>query len=406
MNETDTITPFTTSQVYNIIRKAGEINRMGITKLSGVSKSTVSLQISKLFNLGLIEEIMPENSSSQRKLNLRIIGKAGFVAGLFLGTHKLSIIIFDLEMNIVTEQFHHLEDISHPEQCNRIIIEKLKNLCSNTGINKLWGIGLGFPFPVNFKEGKPDSPPNVPLWHDYPLKSLYESEFGCPVLIDNDVNVMALGEGYKGCTSGESNFLYIKAGTGIGAGLFVDGRIYRGANGCAGDVGHIAVDGSHVRCHCGNIGCLEAVTGGKALAGQAHHKAVSGESIFLAGRLKEKEFLDAEDINDGAITGDLACIQLIQEAGSAIGDVCAKLVNFYNPSSIVIGGGLSGFGNMFIGAIRESIIRRSPHLATYDLTVRISELKEKAGPFGAGTLILDHIFSPEQFVLTIKNNNS
>ena len=404
MNDKDPITPSTTSLVYNIIRKTGGINRMGITNVSGVSKSTISLQISKLMNLGLIEEVVPEVSPGQRKLSLRISASRGYVAGVFLGINKLSVIIFNLEMSIIAEKYYEIDDISEPAECNRRIIKYLKELCIESGIDKLWGIGMGFPFPVNFREGKPDSPPNVPLWHGYPLKELYRKEFGCPVLIDNDVNVMALGEGCKGRTSHQSDFLFIKAGTGIGAGLIIDGRIYRGANGCAGDVGHIAVDGSSVKCHCGNIGCLEAEAGGRALSSKAVRKAVSGESSYLEEKYREKGRLSAVDINNGAVSGDLGCIELIQDAGKAVGDVCAKLVNFYNPSAIVIGGGLSGFGNIFIGAIREAVISRSPHLATFELSVCFSDLKEKAGPVGAGTLILDHIFSSENFAETVKNN--
>lgn len=374
---------------------------MGITEISGVSKSTISHQINKLLKLGLIEEKDPADSS-QRKLKLRIRGTVGYVAGIFLGTTKLTIILFTLDMQIAAEKTYLFDSISEPEVCNREIIKQLKLLCQEQNIDSLWGIGIGFPFPVNFREGKPDSPPNVPLWHGYPLKQLYEREFGCPVLVDNDVNVMALGEGYMGCTQDESNFLFIKVGTGIGAGLIVDGKIYRGANGCAGDIGHIAVDGNSVQCHCGNRGCLEAESGGKALAAKAYQMATGGESPFLAGRLKATDRLSAVDINDGAIDGDLTCIQLIKDAGHSVGEVSAKLVNFFNPSSIVVGGGLSGFGNLFIGAIRESVIRRSLHLATYELNVRISELKQKSGPTGAGTLILDHIFSSEEFSNTIE----
>lgn len=401
MHQKGPVTPNTTAQIFNIIRQNGEINRMGITEISGVSKSTISHQINKLLKLGLIEEISWADSS-QRKLKLKIRGKVGCVAGIFLGTTKLSIVVFSLDMEIVADESYRLESISEPEAANKEIISRLSRLCEKHNIAQLWGIGIGFPFPVNFREGKPDSPPNVPLWHDYPLKTLYENAFSCPVLIDNDVNVMALGEGYMGCTREEDNFLFIKAGTGIGAGLILDGRIYRGAKGCAGDIGHIAIDGSSRLCHCGNRGCLEAVTGGKALAVKAEEKALSGESPFLAARLKSKIKLDAVDINDGAIAGDLTSIQLIKEAGHAIGEVTAKLVNFFNPSSIIVGGGLAGFGNHFISAIRESVIQRSPHLATYDLNVCISELKDKSGPVGAGTLILDHIFSPSEFPNTIE----
>ncbi len=374
---------------------------MGLTQKSGASKSTISLQIKKLLELGMIEEKIPSDSS-QRKLKLKIKEEIGYVAGVFLGISKLSIIIFSLDMKIKYEKISLFESIANPETCNRQIISLLKSLCEEKGIKDLWGIGIGFPFPVNFPEGKPDSPPNVPLWDGYPLKNLYEKEFGCPVLVDNDVNVMALGEGYKGCTVNESDFLFIKIGTGIGSGLIVDGKIYRGANGCAGDIGHISVDGNSVDCICGNKGCLEAVAGGRALAAKAQKLAETGESPFLAELSRNVPSLTAAHINEGAMSGDLACIQLIRDTGRLIGEVTAKLVNFFNPSSIVIGGGLSCFGNLFIGAIRETIIRRSPHLATYELGICFSELKDKSGPTGAGALILDHIFSPENFAETVR----
>ena len=299
MNRNELITPNTTAQIYNIIRQSGEINRMGITEISGVSKSTISLQINKLLGLGLVEEKVPTDSS-QRKLKLKIRENIGYVAGIFLGITKLSMVIFSLDMKIAFEKNHIFESISDPVACNKEIINQLKALCLEHNINRLWGIGIGFPFPVNFREGKPDSPPNVPLWHDYPLKDIYRKEFDCPVLVDNDVNVMALGEGYKGCTVNETDFLFIKVGTGIGSGLIVDGKIYRGANGCAGDIGHIGVDGSNAHCICGNNGCLEAVAGGRALSAQAIEKAMNGESPFLAKIYSERQKLSAADINDGA----------------------------------------------------------------------------------------------------------
>ncbi len=402
MNQKELITPNTTSQIYNIIRHHGEINRMGITEESGVSKSTISLQIGKLLKLGMIEEKEPE-STSIRKLKLKIREDIGYVAGVFLGITKLSMTIFRLDMSIAYEKEFHFDSINDPVTCNKVIIQQLKSLCEEHEIQKLWGIGIGFPFPVNFREGKPDSPPNVPLWHDYPLKNMYEKEFGCPVLVDNDVNVMALGEGTRGCSSKEPDFLFIKLGTGIGSGLIVNGQIYRGANGCAGDIGHIGINGSTVTCLCGNTGCLEAVAGGKALARKAMSLALSGESPYLKNLLSQYPELTAQHITEGAMHGDIACIQVIRETGRAIGEVSAKLVNFFNPSSIIIGGGVAGFGNLLIASIREAIIRRSPHLATYELNVCISELKEKAGVIGAGTLILEHIFSNEQFPETVKH---
>ncbi len=390
----------TTAEIYNTIRLAGRINRMSIMRKIELSKSTVSIQVAKMLRMGIIKEV--DNGSNLRKLDLQIVDSFGYVAGIFLGIHKLSIVIFNLSMQPQKEHTIYLENIIDPKECNKHIIQNLHDVYKEFTHIPLLGIGIGFPFPVNFKEGKPDSPPNVPAWHNYPLKKLYEDEFKCPVLIDNDVNVMALGEKSRGAAQNESDFLFIKLGTGIGSGLMVHGEIYRGAQGCAGDIGHIAVADATEPCVCGLEGCLEAVIGGKALSLKAHTMGNSGESLYLQNLLSIKKNLTPKDIQEGSLAGDIGCIHLIQHAGKALGSVCAKLVNFFNPESIIIGGGLSGFGHMFIGPLREVIITRSPHLATFDLRVTLSDLGDKAGPIGAGAMIIDHIFSPQEFQNTLR----
>jgi predicted NBD/HSP70 family sugar kinase len=256
----------------------------------------------------------------------------------------------------------------------------------------LFGIGFGLPGPVDYAHGVPVSPPVMPGWDRFPLASVLHREFTCPVFVDNDVNVMALAERDKGAVGEERDFIFIKAGSGIGAGLVVDGRIYRGAKGAAGDIGHIGA-GEDNLCHCGNRGCLEAVAGGRALANRAAEAARSGASRFLAGRLAEGAAITPELVGLGAARGDEECLRLLIAAGKTLGDVLAKLVNFFNPSLIVVGGGLSNLGERYAASIRESIYRRSTPLATADLVIKRSTLGATAGVIGAAILVLDEIFS-------------
>ena len=396
--------PQAESVIYNIVRSEGPINRTDVVSRTGFSKSTVSLQINKLIQRGLIREKPPEGDpAARRKLRLEIIADAGYVAGVFLGIHKLSVSLFNLKMESVSEQAYHIESVIDPEETNHLIIEKLSDTLHAAKIDaaRLWGIGMGFPFPVDYARGVPDSPPNLPFWNLFPLKSFYTERFQCPVVIDNDVNVMALGEGYSGAAQEERDFIFVKVGTGIGAALFLDGRVYRGAKGSAGDIGHIGIDGESKLCHCGNIGCLETIAAGPAIAARGLQAAMTGESPLLAEILNMNDRITAEDVGNSALKGDMFSIQIIQDSGRNIGMVLAKIVNFANPGIVVIGGGVAKAGSLFLSGIREAIVRRSTHLAAIDLNVRFSELGDRCGPMGAARLVIEEILSPHHFTRTL-----
>ena len=153
-------------------------------------------------------------------------------------------------------------------------------------------IGIGVPGPVSFRDGVPVSPPIMPGWDRYPVREVLGREHGCPVVVDNDVNIMAIGERYGGVAHSVDNLLFLKVGTGIGCGIYLGGEVYRGTDGCAGDIGHIQVDDHGPVCSCGNVGCLEALFGGAALARDAHAAAQAGTSPALAERLAANGTLD------------------------------------------------------------------------------------------------------------------
>jgi predicted NBD/HSP70 family sugar kinase len=213
------------------------------------------------------------------------------------------------------------------------------------------------------------------------------------VLVDNDVNLMALGELHSGLARSVEDFLLVKIGTGIGCGIVVDGTIYRGMSGSAGDIGHIRVTDEGPVCACGNTGCLEAYFGGAALARDALAAARSGRSAFLAERLREAGRLTAEDVAAAAAAGDPVAVQMIREGGRRVGQVLAGLVSFFNPGLVIIAGGVARLGHTLLAEVRSVVYRRSPPLATGNLPIVLSELGDTAGVIGATRLISDHIFS-------------
>ncbi len=210
---------------------------------------------------------------------------------------------------------------------------------------------------------------------------------------------MALAEIRAGVARGHENVVFIKVGTGIGAGIVVRGLLHRGAQGCAGDVGHIQVtDDESVVCRCGNVGCLEALAGGAALGRDGEALAREGRSTHLARVLEEQGSVQAVDVATAASHGDAAATELITNAGRLIGSTLAGIVNFFNPSLVVIGGGVAGAGDLLLATIRESVYRRSLPLATRDLLVTRSSLRELAGVTGAAAMVTDELFAPPRLV--------
>ena len=234
----------------------------------------------------------------------------------------------------------------------------------------------------------------MPGWDGYDVRGHLAERFHAPVWVDNDVNVMALGELRGGLAQGQRDVVYIKVGSGIGAGLVSAGRLHRGAQGCAGDIGHVAaVDGGDVVCRCGKTGCLEALAGGAALARDGAAAAASARSPYLAGVVASGRAVTATDVSAGATHGDPVCVELLSHSAHLVGEALARIVNFFNPSLILIGGGVAQAGDLYLAEIRQSVFSRSLPLATRSLQILRSPLGDMAGMRGAAFMVTDELFS-------------
>lgn len=391
----ETIT--TAGRIFKIIRDQGPLYPADIVRRTGLAKSTISAYLERLLSMGLLREEVPEKGKRRK---LKVAESAGYVVGVSIGQTKLGVALCDLEAEIMDSVECPVDLVREgPEKVLGKVVAFARELERRAGLGPeaLFGLGVGVPSPVDYTHGVPVSPPVMPGWDRFPVASFLAQEFTCPVFVDNDVNVMALAERDRGAASEpayrKGSFILVKAGTGIGAGIVIDGDLYRGAKGAAGDIGHIGLDGDSTACRCGNTGCLEAIAGGRALAARAEAAARAGTSLFLAEALASGADMSPTLIARGAASGDEECIKLIIASGTLIGDVLAKLVNFFNPSLIVVTGGLTRLGERFIASIRESVYRRSTPLATSDLVVKKSSLFETGGMIGAAVLVLDEVFS-------------
>ncbi len=383
--------------VLDHVRAHGESSRAELAQATGLGRSVLTQRVDALRNYGLLAEDRVGVSTGGRAPRLlRFRSDAGYLLVADLGATSTDVALADLAGRIVIHRQRPSDIAAGPEAVLADVDELFEECVAEAGIDRpLWGIGIGIPGPVEFESGSPVSPPIMPGWDGYSVRERFAAR-GVPVWVDNDVNVMALGELTAGCGRGVDDFVFVKIGTGIGAGIVVDGRIHRGAKGSAGDVGHIHVQaGREVTCRCGMSGCLEALAGGAALARDAEAAAREGRSAILRALLDEKGYLDAADVAAASKHGDPVSVELITEAGRLIGQMLTGIVNFFNPSLIVIGGGVAGAGDLLLATIRQAIYRRSLPLATRDLVVRRSALDDRAGVIGAATMAANELFARE-----------
>ena len=392
------------ARVIRAVRRKKVTSRPEVSRITGFSRTLVSKYIDSTIELALLEEgTLGVSTGGRAPRLLKFNADAGAILVAELGASGMSIALSDLSGKL-SEIIEIEGDIGlGPEKVLLKIENAFEKIISKTD-KDVWGIGIGLPGPVEFAEGIPMSPPIMPGWDRYPVRQRLSEKFNVPVWVDNDVNLMALGEVAKNHEKKYNELIYIKIGSGIGAGILTHGRLHRGAQGCAGDIGHIAVAGvTDVVCRCGNVGCLEALAGGIAIARDALIAAENGQSKFLHDRYRAKKKVEASDVIEGAKSGDKWCVDAINAAGQQVGKILATLVNFHNPSIIVFGGGISTAGDQLLASIRETVFKRSLPLATRDLEIRIGENSDSTGLIGAAEMVISELFSAsilKQWVLS------
>ncbi|GIM88973.1 ROK family protein [Paractinoplanes toevensis] len=379
-------------RILRLLRDEGAVSRAELGDRLELTRPRLLAEVERLVGVELIAEAGMAASRGGRRSTLVEIHPRLRFAAVDLGASSIDIEVVNGRLETVAAYREAADIRSGP----KVILQRVNELLAKARIDgayeRLDAVGIGVPGPVSFRDGVPVSPPIMPGWDRFPVRELLAREHSCPAVVDNDVNIMAIGERHGGVAHSVDDFLFVKIGTGIGCGIHLGGTVYRGIDGCAGDIGHIQVDADGPVCSCGNAGCLEALFSGAALARDALAAARAGESPALAERLAGAEELTARDVAEGAAEGDVTCIRLIREGGRRVGGVLATLVSFANPSMIVIGGGLAQLGHVLLAEIRSVVYRRSLPLATGNLPVVLSELGSRAGVTGAAVLASDMAF--------------
>jgi len=385
----------TLSELMNFLRSAGASTRPDIARSTGLSRTLVAKYVDLAIKQGLATEGDLGTSTGGRAPRLVEFNYTiGYLLLAELGASGLSVAVADLRGNIIEVTSMPMEIADGPEIVLKAVELAFKKLKGQQK-GDLWGIGIGLPGPVEFSTGLPMSPPIMPGWDQRLVREQFMKTFDAPVWVDNDANLMALGEYSTHQNSKNQELIYIKIGSGIGAGIISKGQLHRGAQGCAGDIGHIAIgEPTNIICRCGNVGCLEAIAGGAALARDASQAALQSLSPYLKQQLDKNGAVTGLDVTQGALRGDAWCVDAITSAGQQIGKIIATLVNFHNPSVIFIGGGVSSAGNLLLASIRQTVYSRSLPLATRDLEIRLGDTGDSSGLRGAAEMIISELFSP------------
>lgn len=371
--------------LLHLVRSGEATTRADLATLTGLARSTVSQRVDLLIDTGLLLQAGEAPSTGGRPpMKLAFNSEAGVILAADLGATHARLAVTDLTAAPLAEVAEDVEIARGPTEILAWVTDGFTELLerAHRTPGDVWGIGVGLPGPVEFAAGCAVSPPIMPGWDGFSVPDALAPYYnGAPVLVDNDVNIMALGEYWTAYRDEIDDLLFIKVGTGIGAGLISSGKIQRGAQGSAGDMGHAQVAGaSDALCRCGNIGCLEAVAGGAALAGELRTLGYAAQTSRDVVRLVR--------------SGNPDAARLVREAGRKLGDMLATAVNLLNPAVIVLGGTIAQAHEQLLAGVREVIYQRSLPLATRHLRIARSTLDDRAGICGAAVMVIEQLLDP------------
>ena len=366
-------------RVLDVLRIRGRTSQADIARATGLSRTTIHTLVGELKEEGMVLEVDgraagPGSGRPAVQLVLQKTSRA--VLGIDFGHSHVQVAVADLAHNVLAERHRNLDVNHRAREALDSSAAMAEEVLAEAGIDRsrVIAAGIGIPGPVDRERGTAGSATILPGWVGLRIADAMQERLGLPVDIENDANLGALAELTWGAGRDCTNFAYIKAATGIGAGLVIEGALLRGATGTAGEIGHTTLDERGALCYCGNRGCLETVASGPAIIRLIAE--ADGEAPSLA------------DVIERALAGDVRCRRAISDAGREIGVAVAGLCNLINPERVIIGGLLSRAGNVLLQPLRESIRRHAVQAAAETVEVRQASFVERAELLGALALAL------------------
>ncbi|NYD67205.1 ROK family protein [Agromyces atrinae] len=365
-------------ELFQIFRDGRARTRSELGESTGLARSTVAARVESLLAVGLLRPAGEAASTGGRPpARVEFNPAAGVVLAVDIGASHATVAVADLAGTILSSATESIDVADGPEVVLGAVEAEGARLLDAHRSVPLLGVGIGLPGPVEHASGRPTNPPIMPGWDRFDVPGHLHESFPVPILVDNDVNLLALGERASSWPAVD-DLVFVKVSTGIGAGVISGGSLQRGAQGSAGDMGHVQVPYSHDSPRQpGDERDLEAVASGSALALQLSEAGLAASS--------------SRDVVELVRAGDATAVAAVRQAGREVGEVLATVVNLLNPSVIIIGGSISRAGEHLLAGVREVVYRRSIPLATQHLSIVSSNTGETAGVLGAAILVLHRV---------------
>lgn len=377
----------TLSTVARLVASGTAVSRADLVPAAGLARTTVGTAVDELLARGVLHQdgIRPTAGRGRPADRLALSPDGGHVLVADVGARGAHLAVVDLSQRVLAHTHLDVDVLHGPDVVLHEVETELTVLRRHVGdAVPVRATVIGLPGPVDGHLGIPVRPPIMPGWHAYPVSARLQETYGAPAVLENDVNLRALGEA-RALPADQVPLLFVKVGTGIGGGLITrEGVLHHGADGAAGDIGHVRVRGApDDACVCGNVGCIEAVASAAAIVRRLS-AAEPGPAITSIGELR-------------ALLGhgDPTAIAAVREAAGLIGELVATLVHFYNPARVTIGGSLTAASDELLAGVRSVVYQRALPLATRNLVLTNSVLGEYAGLAGAIVLGIERVLSAE-----------
>ncbi|MDI3419386.1 ROK family protein [Streptomyces luteolus] len=378
--------------LLQLIRSGTATTRGELQRATGLSRSTVGARLDQLFGAGWLRDTVGASTGGRPSARIEFDPEHRAVIAVDLETRHARAAVLDLAGTVLAEHSGPVLVADGPDSVLDTLARWFPDLLDAAGVapEKVLGIGLSVPGPVDWEAGRVVQPPIMPGWDAYPLRERLQEAYAThvgpsaepgpvPVLVDNDANLMAYAE-QRAAHPDCSAFVLIKASTGIGAGVVVDGEVYRGIDGGAGDIGHIRLhDAPDALCMCGSYGCLAAVASGRALAAELSALGV--------------ETTSGSDVRAHLTAGQPDAVRLAREAGRRVGEVLVTVVTLLNPGVLMLAGDLAG--TPFMTGVRELLYLRAMPRTTANLQVVTAHLGESAALVGAAAMVVEYLYAPD-----------
>jgi len=385
-------------RILSLIREKGEVSRGEIARAFSMDKKAVSVAVERLRTEGILAVSgLRESRAGRRSETLRLDGRHAATLGIDLGATHVIGVLADLSGTVLERASYEIR----PGLPVELILDQMRTiaarLLSNRQARAVQAAGVCVPGFVHPEEGVSLVAENIPGWRDVRIREIFEQELGIPVRVEDASRALAAAERWLGQARGVSDFIALDLGYGIGMGMYCAGLLYRGGTWKSGEIGHVVVDPAGLPCLCGGRGCLETVASGMAIARQAAEGIRAGRSGLLRGLTKGiPEAVTAQDVGVAASMRDSFAIGLLEAAGSAVGLALANVSAIFNPSIVLVGGGLVSSGRVYLDALEAAVARHLMPGILQDMRVLVSDLGVDGSARGMAVIASEGIFAGEQ----------